>query len=234
MKSRTILISLIATIALIFLLNSSNANATCCRFNDAKQTYFDLGNWNQASLFCSKMGLLTGLGSSFSDSSCIDLNIPSTACDGWTQCNTDIPAPGNNNNGGSSSSSSFSSSNGCNENWKCDEFSSCLSSNVKTRNCIDLNNCGKIKNKPSTQETCNYISLQDSSSEDLSTGNSIQENTAIKQNKLNFFQLLMQQLTGAAIGPQVATFAVLTPLVLILVIIFTVISFKKKKKEKGD
>ena len=43
--------------------------------------------------------------------------------------------------------------NGCEEDWECAQWSSCLN-NKKTRTCNDLSNCGTILDKPALEESC--------------------------------------------------------------------------------
>ena len=46
----------------------------------------------------------------------------------------------------------------CRENWECGEFQpeECPSSEIQTRTCNDLNNCGTTIYKPETEKSCNY------------------------------------------------------------------------------
>jgi len=41
----------------------------------------------------------------------------------------------------------------CTENWDCSDWSTCVS-NVQTRTCTDLNNCGTTSLKPATTQSC--------------------------------------------------------------------------------
>lgn len=55
----------------------------------------------------------------------------------------------------------------CQENWACGNWSECPPTEVQTRNCTDLNNCGTFKNKPAEKRACVY---QEEVPEDNETG----------------------------------------------------------------
>jgi hypothetical protein len=42
----------------------------------------------------------------------------------------------------------------CQENWQCDEWSSCSSGGKQTRSCEDVNNCETMTGKPSEERDC--------------------------------------------------------------------------------
>ncbi len=170
---------------MFILIFSFSANASCCQFKDPKNTYFELGSWDKATYFCSKMDGVTGYNSVYSSESCSSLDIPAGYCDGWTECNTNIPTP-------SIGSSSYSSIT-CTESWKCNEYGSCAN-NMKYRYCYDVNNCGTALKKPTEKETCfsqNINSTVNETNPQTSQNENSQENTG--NNYLN-------QITGAAIG----------------------------------
>jgi len=45
----------------------------------------------------------------------------------------------------------------CEENWECSEFNICYENGTRARNCIDLNECGTVENKPEEIEICDYF-----------------------------------------------------------------------------
>ncbi len=45
----------------------------------------------------------------------------------------------------------------CQEKWECSEWSVCSIEEIRTRKCIDVNNCGTAKQKPREVEDCEYI-----------------------------------------------------------------------------
>jgi hypothetical protein len=67
---------------------------------------------------------------------------------------------------------------GCNENWNCSSWSSCIS-NSQTRTCTDLNSCGTTVNLPALTQSCatspNVTTMQKllNSFDDFKSGNSI-------------------------------------------------------------
>lgn len=44
----------------------------------------------------------------------------------------------------------------CSESWMCSEWSECMSNGTRTRECVDLNECGREEFKPETSEECEY------------------------------------------------------------------------------
>jgi len=49
----------------------------------------------------------------------------------------------------------------CVENWECDDWSKCYEEGIQIRVCTDSNNCGTIKEKPSTIKDCVYNCIED-------------------------------------------------------------------------
>lgn len=45
----------------------------------------------------------------------------------------------------------------CVESWSCSDWSGCLESGIKIRECIDENNCGETDDKPEEMKSCVYL-----------------------------------------------------------------------------
>lgn len=194
------------------LILSFSVNASCCQFKDPKNTYFELGNWDKATYFCSKMSGVTGYSSSYSQESCSDISIPAGYCDGWTECNTNIPSPVIISGGGSSSNIKT-----CIESWKCNDYGSCID-NVKSRSCYDIYNCGTSLNKPIEKESC------------ISQGNftSNESNLEELQNKDNDNNYL-NQITGAVVGRNILNFNFIAMIIILFVISLGIMFFRLRK-----
>lgn len=212
-------------IIFVFIASLIGVSASCCQFDDDQCTYFDLGNWGQAEIFCTNTGTALNLGSTYYNEGCSELNIDPECCDGWTNCNENIPGPG------SSSSSSSSSRHRCVEDWECTEWGECEGHGTigsKARRCTDLNDCGTTINEPDTLESCALSNELLFAEEE-----NVEENTETEVNvveETSFIQRILNTITGAATGPR-NTVAGISILFLIIIIGLGVYRFKIKMKE---
>lgn len=117
------------------ILLSGTASAGCCVISEQKCTYYDFGDWSMQESFCSSLALKGMNAQWYADCSLVR---KISSCS--KNCATPIIF--------SSDRNKISS---CDPDWRCTAWSYCVDS-VKTRLCIDYNDCG-LEN-PATHMSC--------------------------------------------------------------------------------
>ncbi len=200
----------------------------CCQFNDDQCTFYDLGNWDQAEVFCTNTGNMLGFGSTFYESECSTV-VSEDCCNGWSDCNEDIPTP---TNTGSSGGHGSSSRRDCVEQWECSPWNECTGTGVvgtRTRTCTDKNECGTAKNRPIVMQSC----MLNEKTEQQQSQQPVEEiqKPRINVEQHSFLQSLLSSVTGAVVGPTGISKSGLPVLFLVILVTIALIYIIKKNKE---